>query len=158
MPIKAKSEKYPIQTNAGRRTVLKGFAGAAALAGIGGNALAQQSKESPLLAKMVSDGKLPPLAQRMSTMPLVIQAEKVGTYGGAIRRGLRGSADHNGILRLVGNQGLVRWNLAFTEVLPCVAASWDVNASATELSRSGTSTRCKTNPPCHRTCKRADTV
>jgi peptide/nickel transport system substrate-binding protein len=133
MSISAKSASHSVQTNAGRRTVLKGFAGAAALAGVGSSVLAQQSKEAPLLAKMVSEGKLPPLAQRISTMPLVVQVEKVGVYGGAIRRGLRGSADHNGILRLVGNQGLVRWNLAFTEVLPCVAASWDVNANATEF-------------------------
>ena len=116
-----------------RRKVLKGFAGAAALASIGGPALAQQAKESPLLTKMVSDGKLPALAQRLPSVPLVIQAEKVGVYGGALRRGLRGSADHNGILRMVGNQGLVRWNLAFTEVLPCVASKWEVNANSTEF-------------------------
>ncbi len=130
----------PIQTpksspraGVGRRIVLKGFAGAAALAGVGGNALAQASKEAPTLAKMVTDGKLPALAQRLPSVPLVIQAEKVGVYGGALRRGLRGSADHNGILRMVGNQGLVRWNLAFTEVLPCVAARWEVNATSTEF-------------------------
>jgi peptide/nickel transport system substrate-binding protein len=78
---------------------------------------------------MVSDKKLPPLAQRVSSTPLVVQAEKVGVYGGTLRRGLRGSSDHNGILRMVGNQGLVRWNMAFTEVLPCVAAKWEVNAN-----------------------------
>ena len=50
-----------------------------------------------------------------------------------MRRGLRGSADHNGILRMVGNQGLVRWNLAFTDVLPGVAERWEVNANATEF-------------------------
>src|SRR5690606_29310509 len=53
--------------------------------------------------------------------------------GGALRRGLRGSADHNGILRMVGNQGLVRWNLAFTETLPGVAARWEINPTATEF-------------------------
>lgn len=119
--------------NASRRKVLKGFAGAAALAGIGQSALAQASKEAPALAKMVADGKLPALAQRLPATPLVIQAEKLGVYGGSLRRGLRGSADHNGILRMVGNQGLVRWNLAFTEVLPNVAAKWDVNANSTEF-------------------------
>ena len=133
MAISTKPMVQLSPAEATRRSMLKGFAGAAALAGVGSSAFAQQSKESPLLAKLANDGKLPPLAQRLPTMPLVIQAEKVGVYGGAIRRGLRGSADHNGILRLVGNQGLVRWNLAYTEVLPCVAASWEVNASATEF-------------------------
>ncbi len=131
--MKHDTSKATSGTSAGRRTVLKGFAGAAALAGMGGNALAQQSREAPALAKLVSEGKLPALAQRLPSAPLVIQAEKVGVYGGALRRGLRGSADHNGILRMVGNQGLVRWNLAFTEVLPCVAARWDVNANSTEF-------------------------
>lgn len=120
-------------TSASRRKVLKGFAGAAALASIGSSALAQQSKEAPALAKLVAEGKLPALAQRLPVTPLVIQAEKLGVYGGSLRRGLRGSADHNGILRMVGNQGLVRWNLAFTEVLPNVAAKWDVNANSTEF-------------------------
>jgi peptide/nickel transport system substrate-binding protein len=131
--MKTDSSKSVAGASASRRDVLKGFAGAAALAGIGGNAFAQQAKEAPALAKLVTEGKLPPLAQRLPATPLVIQAEKVGVYGGSLRRGLRGSADHNGILRMVGNQGLVRWNLAFTEVLPCVAARWDVNANSTEF-------------------------
>ncbi len=128
-----RSSRFPMPASTARRTVLKGFAGAAALAGVGTSAWAQAAKEASALGKLVSDGKLPALAQRLPSMPLVVQAEKVGTYGGVIRRGLRGSSDHNGILRMVGNQGLVRWNLAFTEVLPCVAARWEVNAAATEF-------------------------
>jgi peptide/nickel transport system substrate-binding protein len=118
---------------AARRTLLKGFVGAAALTSLAQPGWAQQTKEAPALAKLVADGKLPALAQRLPANPMVVQAEKVGAYGGALRRGLRGSADHNGILRMVGNQGLVRWNLAFTEVLPNVAEKWEVNASSTEF-------------------------
>jgi peptide/nickel transport system substrate-binding protein len=115
--------------------MLQGFAGAATLASLGASrtALAQASKEAPALAKLVGEGKLPALAQRVSANPMVIRADQVGSYGGSLRRGLRGSADHNGILRLVGNQGLVRWNLAFTEVMPNVAHKWDVNANSTEF-------------------------
>lgn len=117
-----------------RRDVLKGMAGAAAVSMFAGSALAQAAKaEAPDLAKLAADGKLPKLADRIPANPLVINVEKVGKYGGALRRGLRGSADHNGILRLVGNQGLVRWNLAFTEVLPNVAEKWEVNANSTEF-------------------------
>ena len=116
-----------------RRDVLKGLAGAAALTALPARALAQAAKEAPALAKLAADGKLPPLAERVSANPLVVKVEKVGRYGGALRRGLRGSADHNGILRMVGNQGLVRWNLAFTAVLPNVAERWEVNADATEF-------------------------
>ena len=120
-------------TDTKRRVVLKGFAGAAALAGMGTTAFSQQTKEAPGLAKLVSEGKLPPLPQRLPAAPMVVQAEKLGVYGGTLRRGARGSSDHNGILRMVGNQGLVRWNMAFTEVLPNVAEKWDVNANSTEF-------------------------
>lgn len=116
-----------------RRDVLKGFAGMAALTALPGAALAQQAKEAPALAALVKENKLPALASRLPASPLVIQVEKVGTYGGTLRRGLRGSADHNGILRMIGNQGLVRWNLAFTEVQPCVAERWEVNADSTQF-------------------------
>ncbi|WP_293855418.1 ABC transporter substrate-binding protein [uncultured Alsobacter sp.] len=116
-----------------RRDVLKGLAGAAALATMAGPALAQAAGEAPDFAKAAADGKLPKLADRLPSNPLVIKADKVGKYGGSLRRGLRGSADHNGILRLVGNQGLVRWNLEFTEVLPNVAEKWTVNADSTEF-------------------------
>jgi peptide/nickel transport system substrate-binding protein len=122
-----------------RRTVLQGFAGAAALAAAqaaaGRPAFAQAAaKEAPALAKLVQEGKLPPLAERLPASPMVVTPhEKTGTYGGALRRGLRGSADHNGILRMVGNQGLVRWNLAFTQVEPNVAERWTVNADSTEF-------------------------
>ena len=51
--------------SAQRRQVLKGFAGAVTLAGVGSAAWAQAGKEAPALAKMVSDGKLPALAQRL---------------------------------------------------------------------------------------------
>ncbi|MBR0688270.1 ABC transporter substrate-binding protein [Bradyrhizobium manausense] len=116
-----------------RRAVLKGFAGATALSALPYAARAEGAKEAPALAKLAADGKLAPLADRISANPMVVTVEKVGRYGGALRRGLRGSADHNGILRMVGNQGLVRWNLAFTEVLPNVADKWEVNADSTEF-------------------------
>ncbi len=117
-----------------RRRVLAGMAGAAALSLTGGAALAQAAaKEAPDLARLAGEGKLPKLADRLPASPLVINVEKVGKYGGSLRRGLRGSADHNGILRLVGNQGLVRWNLEFTAVMPNVAEKWEVNANSTEF-------------------------
>ncbi len=117
-----------------RRDLLIGATSAATLALAGGAAFAQGAgKEAPALAKLVADGKLPSLDKRLPEKPLVVTpVDKVGTYGGTLRRGLRGSADHNGILRLLGSQGLTRWNLAFTEALPNVAESWTVNEAATE--------------------------
>ncbi len=123
----------------GRRRVLQGMvggmAGAAGLVALSRRAAAQDAaKEAPGLAKLVADKRLPPLAERLPASPMVVTPfEKVGGYGGTLRRGLRGSADHNGILKVIGNQGLVRWNLAFTEVQPCVAEKWEVNPEATEF-------------------------
>jgi peptide/nickel transport system substrate-binding protein len=117
-----------------RRQALLGAAGAAALVVAPSLAFGQAAaKEAPELAKLVAEGKLPPLAQRLPSSPLVVQPQQVGRYGGSLRRGLRGSSDHNGILRIVGNQGLVRWNMQFTQVLPGVAERWDVNETATEF-------------------------
>ena len=127
---------HPLKPNASlfnRRAMLKGLGGAAALTALPIKAFADGAKEAPGLAKLVADGKLPSLAERVSANPLVITVDKVGTYGGALRRGLRGSSDHNGILRMVGNQGLSRWNLAFTEALPNVAEKWDINPESTEF-------------------------
>jgi peptide/nickel transport system substrate-binding protein len=118
-----------------RRAVLKGFAGGVALFAAPSTVSGQgAAREAPALARLVAEGTLPPLAQRIPASPLVVVPhERAGTYGGVLRRGLRGSADHNGILRMVGNQGLVRWNLEFTEVLPNVAERWEVNATSTEF-------------------------
>lgn len=117
-----------------RRTFLAGMGGVAALALAGRTAFAAGGREAPSLTALAGEGKLPPLAERLPENPLVVTPhEKVGTYGGALRRGLRGSSDHNGILRMVGNQSLVRWNLEFTEVLPNLAEKWDVSDDASQF-------------------------
>ncbi|MDR6904249.1 ABC transporter substrate-binding protein [Rhizobium miluonense] len=117
-----------------RRAVLGGMAGMAALSLAGRVNAADAGGEAPALAALVKEGKLPPLADRLPKKPMVITPyEKVGTYGGTLRRGLRGSSDHNGILRMVGNQSLVRWNLEFTQVLPNLAERWDVNVDASQF-------------------------
>jgi peptide/nickel transport system substrate-binding protein len=109
------------------------MAGAATLS-MAAPAFAQAAKEAPELARAVAAGQLPALASRLPAEPLVVKpTDKIGRYGGNLRRGLRGSADHNGILRMVGNQGLTRWNPTFTDVLPSVASKWEVNPTATEF-------------------------
>src|ERR1700682_5615152 len=45
-----------------------------------------QFKEAPLLADLVKQGKLPPVAQRLPPAPLVVTpTNKVGKYGGMLR-------------------------------------------------------------------------
>lgn len=114
-----------------RRLVLQGMVGAAAVPFFVSGAMAQSSsKEANEWSELVNAGKLPPLSERTGSEPLVVQPlETVGKHGGQLRFGLRGSSDHNNILRIVGPQGLVRWNAAYTEIVPNVAKSYEVDPS-----------------------------
>ena len=95
--------------------------GLAALGGAAANA------EVPMLQARVDAGELPPLAERLPERPEVVTPhESVGTYGGTLRRGLRGSSDYNNLLRVVGPQGLTRWDLNYMEILPNVAESYEI--------------------------------
>ncbi len=93
-------------------------------------AFALEYKEAPALAAAVKEGKLPPVAQRVGDEPEIVKPlESVGKYGGQLRFGLRGSSDHNHILRMVGAQGLVRWDPQYTKIIPNVAKSYEVDPS-----------------------------
>jgi peptide/nickel transport system substrate-binding protein len=88
-------------------------------------------QEAPALAALVKAGKLPPVDQRVGAEPEVVKPrESVGKYGGQLRYGLRGSSDHNNILRMVGPQGLVRWDPSYTRIVPNVAKSFEVSPDA----------------------------
>ncbi|WP_203073190.1 ABC transporter substrate-binding protein [Falsiroseomonas ponticola] len=118
----------------GRRALLQGAAGMAVALPAGGALAQAAAREAPDVAAAVQQGRLPPLEQRIGSAPLVVTPNEAnGRYGGTLRRGLRGGSDHNGILRLIGNQGLTRWNMEFTDVLPCVAQRWDVSADSKEF-------------------------
>lgn len=98
----------------------------------GAQALAGAVSEAPMLAERVAKGELPPVAERVGAEPLVLKPHaSTGRYGGVMRTALRGGGDHNAILRMVGAQGLVRWNLDMTDVLPNVAQAWEVSEDAT---------------------------
>lgn len=95
---------------------------------------AQEYNEAPDLAAMVESGELPPIEERLPDQPEVVKPlHEIGVYGGVIRFGLRGSSDHNHILRLVGPQGLVRWDPVFSGVVPNLAESYEVNEDATQF-------------------------
>ena len=53
--------------------------------------------ETPQLADLVKQGKLPPVEQRLPKNPLVVTPyEEVGQYGGNLRRAWRGLSDQWG--------------------------------------------------------------
>lgn len=96
-------------------------------------AFAASWHEAPALAVQVAAGTLPTIDQRLPAQPQIVQPTKqVGQYGGTLRTPLRGDGDQNGILRMVGPQGLTRWSPDYEKVVPNVAESWSRNADASE--------------------------
>ena len=87
--------------------------------------------EAPELDALVAAGKLPPVQDRLPKDPVVdTPADQVGMYGGTmlnIYEGVRLAE-----FRQYGYEGLVRWNPAGTEVIPDIAASWDINNGGKE--------------------------
>lgn len=114
---------------------LRPFSIAGAAAGLlMSTAAAFAYQEAPMLAEKVASGDLPAVDERLPNSPEVITPlQEVGVYGGALRRYLSGSNDHNSILRIVSPQGLTRWKPDFSSVIPNVAESWTVNEAGSEF-------------------------
>lgn len=113
------------------KRALPGLAGLILTFGLAAPALAYQ--EAPQLDAQVKAGKLPPVDQRLPKDPEVVKPfQSVGTYGGVLRTAIRGDADHNNILKVVGPQGLTRWAPDYSKPIPNLAESWTVSPDATE--------------------------
>ncbi|MBX3082220.1 MAG: ABC transporter substrate-binding protein [Anaerolineae bacterium] len=96
---------------------------------------AQQYGESPMLAKLVADGKLPAVAERLPSSPRVIKfpGSDVGTYGGDFRDPFVGDAYWaSQMVFWTAWRGLVSWNETYTDWVPNIAEKVDVNPEATE--------------------------
>lgn len=60
---------------------------------------AQTYNEAPMLARLVQQGKLPPVDQRLPTNPCVLQAlEQTGSYDSLLHRAFKGVSDRWGPL------------------------------------------------------------
>src|SRR5213594_2165250 len=79
--------------------------------------------ESPQLAALVKQGKLPPVAERIGQDPLVIKPLKeIGKYGGALRAGFTGPADFwNGYRCCSGPDHLMFWDYTGDKAVPNLA-------------------------------------
>lgn len=89
--------------------------------------------EAPMLAEMVATGSLPPVEERLPANPLVVEpTDRVGVYGGTWNMGLRGGNDGALLTRTIGYEGLVAWDPEWTQVIPNIASSWDVNDDGSE--------------------------
>ncbi|MCB2153799.1 ABC transporter substrate-binding protein [bacterium] len=92
-----------------------------------------QLKESPLLAKEVAAGELPPLEDRLPEDPRIVEpVETPGLYGGTWRR-FHLYPDFP-TFRLINNYwGLTRWNPETTDIIPGIATSWEFNDAGNEI-------------------------
>ncbi|WP_105384387.1 ABC transporter substrate-binding protein [Neorhizobium alkalisoli] len=89
-------------------------------------------QEAPEMKALVDQGKLPPVDKRLPAKPLVLTPlQSVGTYGGTWRTATFGGGDSE-IERSIGYTRLVRWNPEWTQVIPDIAESFEVNSDATE--------------------------
>ena len=96
---------------------------------------AKTYNEAPMLAKLVEQGKLPPVEQRLPDNPLVVTPhERIGKYGGTWRQGMRTIADWGLVNRQsTHHDGLVRWKLDMSGWKPNLAHKVDVNSDASEF-------------------------
>jgi len=86
-----------------------------------------------MLDPLVAEGKLPPVAERVGSDPMVITpVDGVRTYGGDLRQVYTGAGDESWLLTYYTYEPLMRWNKEANGAVPNIAESYDVNADATE--------------------------
>ncbi|HEY8456817.1 MAG TPA: ABC transporter substrate-binding protein [Actinopolymorphaceae bacterium] len=82
-----------------------------------------------MLARQVKAGKLPPLAERLPENPLVVEpVEELGVYGGTWTTALLGPSDTPWLDKTVHYECLMRWKPDFSEPIPNIAESVDIEA------------------------------
>ncbi len=85
--------------------------------------------EAPQFAELVAAGKLPPVAERIGSDPLVIEpVHEIGEYGGIWRRGFSGPADKwNGYRCCTGTDHVLYWDYTGSTPVPNIAKSWEAS-------------------------------
>lgn len=92
-------------------------------------------RESPELAKLVADGKLPPVAERIGANPLVLKpVQGIGHYGGQIRRAFKGVGDFQNAVRFCsGPDSLLYWDYRYGKLVPNIARDFELSADGKVL-------------------------
>jgi len=91
--------------------------------------------EAPEFTRRVARGELPPVEERLPRNPVLMPMEtRVGRYGGVWRQAFVGEADAVMIYRSIGYENLVRWDPAWSRVVPNVAQSFTVSDDARVVS------------------------
>ncbi len=83
--------------------------------------------EAPTLSKLVEEGKLPPVEERLPDEPAVVEpVEEIGEYGGTWRRAALSPADTMIHMRL-GYEPMVKWARDGKTIIPNLCTSWEIS-------------------------------
>jgi peptide/nickel transport system substrate-binding protein len=86
-------------------------------------------KEAPQLAALVAQGKLPPVASRLPTEPLVLKPlDSIGRYGGTWRRAFIGPSDGENGNRINASDKLLFWDFTGGKIVASVAKGHEMSA------------------------------
>jgi len=85
--------------------------------------------EAPVLADLVREGRLPPVAQRTGPEPVVLEGpDGIGRYGGTWHRLVNSVTDYTTVFWRLSSANLVRWSPQGYPLVPHVAKAWEVSA------------------------------
>jgi len=89
--------------------------------------------ESPILAELVEEGKLPPVAERVGPEPVVILgSDGLGNYGGTWHMVTNSPQTVLDIKEWMTGTTLVRWSPLGYPIVPHIAKSWEVSPDKKE--------------------------
>ena len=89
--------------------------------------------ESPILAELVKERKLPPVAERVGPEPVVIEGvDGIGNYGGTWNMVTNSPQTLTAIDSWMSGSCLVRWSPMGYPIVPHIAKRWDVTPDKKE--------------------------
>jgi ABC-type transport system substrate-binding protein len=84
--------------------------------------------EAPVLAELVREKRLPPVAERTGPDPAVMRGvDGIGRYGGTWQRMVNSIADFSTVYWRLSASNLVRWSPQGYPIVPHVAKAWEVS-------------------------------
>jgi peptide/nickel transport system substrate-binding protein len=119
----------PATAAGGRGGVAQGLPALEGAELVGAARLPKTLHEAPEFAKLVAEGKLPPVAERVGKDPLVLKPlHSTGKYGGEIRRGFIGQGDFQNAVRFCsGPDSLLYWDFRFDHVVGNIARAFELS-------------------------------
>ena len=91
-------------------------------------------QEAPMLAEKVAAGELPAVKDRLPEDPLVVKVkDSIGTYGGTWRQSAISMLDTIHHIGFYGGNQLLVWDETGKEVVPNIAAAYEVSEDATAI-------------------------